>query len=90
MMSVNYYNDNDKNGKYDTLIGIGIVLALIASCWMLSGCSTMGWNAGRKTAEKYYADDDRQTIQVSPLKQYGYSFMRGWESYKLEKARNAR
>lgn len=57
MMSVNYYNDNN-NDKYDTVIGIGIVLALIAACWMMNGCvSVKTYNKLAERVDQLEAND---------------------------------
>lgn len=64
-------------------------LLIFAFFVSLSGCASIGSRAGYMTSKRYY-DGGQEEMIVSPLKIYGYNFMRGWEKHKLERARKAR
>ena len=69
---------------------VGILPVVALGLFLLPGCAVMGQRSGYRDAKKYYADDGKLTFKTSWMGLYGYSYMREWERYKLERARAER
>ena len=64
------------------IIGLGL--------WSLPGCTyKQGYNKGYAKAQEFYATANDPDGKVR-MPMYPYGFMRGWEYYKMEKARDAK
>ena len=49
----------------------------------VTGCQSMGFRKGYNKAQEFY-DGTSSNVHVPA---YSYGFMRGWEAYKMERAR---